>query len=229
MARLKGLLAIGNGPWQDEPVTGYPVDRVKSFIGHYVTAWGHTAAERRRSRVELWHRQAGFSQAMFYPQTDGRDTYIVATTQEAAELIDPNPDRFVSNIGHLKGMGIDAVGAFVKAGPEIKLYVERGTTAAAAKSPPITHGIGFRLRIPYRKPELVDLRLNGHLLQQDPTDGYQSWFANGFTQVQISVPPEKAKTTALFVVTCAYVPDVNRSYGWKPPPDVIARLRKKAK
>ena len=46
-ARLKGLLRIGNGSWQGQPISGYPVNRVKSFTGHYVTAWGRTAAERR--------------------------------------------------------------------------------------------------------------------------------------------------------------------------------------
>ena len=166
---------------------------------------------------------------MLYPQTDGRDTYIVATNKEAADLIDPDPNRFISNIGQLKGMNADSVAAFVHAGPEIKLYAERGATATDAKGLPIEHGIGFQLRIPYRKPELLDVRLNGNLLRQSPTDGYQSWFANGFTQVRINVPPEKARITELFVITCAYVPDVTRSYGWTPPPEVIERLKEKAK
>ena len=48
--------------------------------------------------------------------------------------------------------------------------------------------------------------------------------ANGFTQVQINVPPEKAAACTLFVVTCGYVPDVKRSYGWQPPPEVLKQL-----
>ncbi len=57
VARLRGLLRIGNSCWQDEPYEGYPVDRVKAFIGNFVTAYGSTAAGRRRSRVELWQQQ----------------------------------------------------------------------------------------------------------------------------------------------------------------------------
>ncbi len=229
VARLKGLLDIGNKSWQDQPVTGYPVNRVKSLIGHYVTAWGRTAAERRQSRIELWQRQSEFSQGVLYPQTDGRDTYIVATTKEAAELIDSDPDRFIANIGGVQGMQAAAVGSFVNSGPEIKLYAEQSATARAAADPPIEHGIGLRLRIPYRKPELLDVRLNGRLLRKSPTDGYQSWFANGFTQLQINVPPKKARTTTLFAVTCAYAPDVKRSYGWKPPSEVVKRLETQTK
>jgi len=30
----------------------------------------------------------------------------------------------------------------------------------------------------------------------------------------------------LFVVTCAYKPDVQRRYGWSPPPEVLERLKK---
>jgi len=229
VARLQGLLEIGNGHWQNEPAAGYPVNRIKSFCGHYVTAWGDTGAARRRSRVELWQRQAAFSQAMLYPQTDGRDTYVVAITKEAAELLDPNPSQFVANIRGLKDMRANAIGTFVQAGPEIKLYVERSSAAATVTSPRIEHGIGLRLRIPYRKPELIDVRLNGRLLRESSTDGYQSWFANGFTQLQINVPPAQSRTTELLVVTCAYVPDVKRTYGWQPPPEVLERLEKTAK
>ncbi len=162
---------------------------------------------------------------MLYPQTDGRDSYIIATTEQAAEFIDPDPDQFISRIGGVKGMQAETIGAFVNVGPEIKLYAEHSKAASEVEDSPIEHGISFRLRIPYRRPDLFDVRLNGHLLPESSTDGYQSWFGNGFRQLQINVPPEKSKTTTLFMVTCAYAPDVKRSYGWKPPPEVIKRLK----
>lgn len=225
VARLKGLFKIGNGHWQNDPRSGYPVNRVKSLAGHYVTAWGRTACARRRSRIELWKRQAEFSQAILYPQTDGRDTYIVATTKKTGNLFDSDPARFVSNIDKLEAVDADAVRDFVKAGPEIKLYAERSRTPTEANSKPIQRGISFRLRIPYRNPNLLDVRLNGHALQKSPIDGYESWFANGFTQVQINASPATAAKTQLFVITCAYLPDVKRSYGWSPPAEVVQRLK----
>ena len=35
------------------------------------------------------------------------------------------------------------------------------------------------------------------------------------------------RNASLYVVTCAYVPEVKRSYGWTPPPEVVEKLRAK--
>jgi hypothetical protein len=223
VARMKGLLRIGNNVWQSEGVQGYPVNRVKAFIGHFVTAYGQTAQQRRRSRVELWQQQERFHQAMLYPQTDGRESYVLAVTDEAAKLLDSDKNRFLDNLRGQPGFNIDAIRAFFDFGPEDKLYIDRGSPAEGTAAGPIEHGLGIRLRLPYRNPDLVDCRLNGHPLAESPHDGYRRWFAGGFTQVQINVPPEAAKSTGLFVVTCAYVPDVERSYGWTPPREVLER------
>jgi zinc carboxypeptidase len=222
VARVRGLLEIGNGRWQDEPVCGYPVDRVKSFVGHFVTAWGRNAEERRDSREELWNGQANFTQGILYPQTDGRDTYVVALDSEAAGLLDSDLGVLVDRIKELSGVNAEAIETFVEAGPEIKLAVAPG--AANAERVPLKHGLGLRLRLPYGNPKLLDIRLNGNRLDLSPTDGYQSWAANGYTQLQIQVPPEKAAETSLFIVTCAYVPEVQREYGWQPPAEVVHRL-----
>ncbi len=226
VARVRGLLGIGNKTWQNEPVRGYPVDRLKSFVGHYVTAWGRNAEERRNSRVEIWNEQSRFTQAILYPQTDGRDTYVVALDREAVDLLDQDPAVFLDRLKDRPGMDVDSIATFVSAGPEIKLAIAPG----AAGEEPVTleHGIGLRLRLPYQTPKLLDLRLNGNRLLPSSTDGYQSWTANGYTQVQIHVPPEKAAEMSLFVVTCAYVPEVQRQYGWEPPAEVVRRLEKNA-
>ncbi len=225
VARLQGLLRIGNGTWPGEGVPGYPVNRVDAFYGHFVTGYGRTAEERRRSRVELWSRQEHFHHAMLYPQTDGRESFVVAVTDEAAKLLDADKGEFLENLEGRAGFNVDAIRAFVEVGPEDKLSVARGAAPPAAGVPPIERGLGLRVRLPYRELELVDLRLNGRPVAESPADGYRRWVANGFTQVQINVPPEAAKATGLFVVTCAYVPGEKRSYGWTPPREVLERIR----
>lgn len=225
VARVQGLLKIGNNVWDGEAVAGYPVNRVASFLGHYVTAWGPKADQRRRSRVELWQRQAEFSHAVLYPQTDGRDTYILATSDEAATLLDENPEQFLENLKARDEIRTETIAEFLAAGPEIKLVVDRARPKSNATGTDVKNGVGLRLRLPYRNPKLVDLRLNGHLLQPSSTDGYQTWFGNGFTQVQINIPPEKAQAADLFIITCAYQPDVKRDYGWSPPAEVVERLQ----
>src|SRR5262249_20707406 len=74
--------------------------------------------------------------------------------------------------------------------------------------------------LPYREPAQLDVQLNGEPLAHSATDGFESWFVDGFTQVQVNVPPAKAAATGLFFITCAYVPNEPRATGWTPPPEV---------
>ncbi len=205
VARMQGLLRIGNAPWGEERTAGYPVNRVKHFIGHFVTAYGSTAAKRRASRVELWEKQNGFVLGLLYPQTDGRDSFVLATSAAAktAAASDATIERFRQT------------------GPELKLTMDQ--TTPAPEGAKIEHGIGFRLRLPYRSPAKLAVQLNGTPLAQSAKDGFESWFADGFTQVQVNVPPAKAAATDLFFVSCTYEPDEKRTTGWMPPAAVQAQ------
>lgn len=223
VVRNRALIALGNKPWVDEIESGYPVNRVKAFIGNFITAYGRNASERRRSRVDLWEKQGHFAQAVIYPQFAGRATYVCATTPAGIAALDADFDKFLSNLGSLPGVNADMIGRFIKAGPELKLGIMPPANRNALAEP-IRHGIGFRLRIPYRNPEMLDIRVNGHLLQPSAVDGYQCWWADGYTQLQVNLSPEKAKAADLFVVTCAYRPDVERNYGWTPPAEVLKQL-----
>ncbi len=226
LARVQGMLNIGNSKWLSENRIGYPVDRVRSFIGHYVTAWGRNAAERRRSRIELWGRQPEFTQAVLYPQTDGRDTYVVAIGAKAAALLDSEPANLLTNLNSLNTVVAESIGKFIKAGPEIKLAIDKASSRDG-DSGSVKHGIGFRLRLPYRNPDVLDVRLNGHLLARNSSDGFEIWRGNGYTQLQINVPPGKADSETLFFVSCIYLPDERRAYGWMPPNAVMDSLKEK--
>ena len=226
VARLKGLLRIGNNRWQNEPSEGYPVDRVKAFIGHYVTSWGRNAAERRRSRVELWQKQGRFTQAVLYPQTDGRDTFFVATSAASAAALAKNTDEFLDAVANHDEIDSADLERFVRSGPEIMIAVDPARSKGDSLEP-IRGGIGFRLRLPYLAPTITAVGLNGKSLSQSDVDGFQSWQANGFTQVQINVPPEKAAEQDLYLITCKYEPEEERRIGWTPPKEVLQQLRKR--
>ncbi|MCH9656328.1 MAG: hypothetical protein K0U86_14900 [Planctomycetes bacterium] len=226
LARLKGLMNIGNSKWNSSFFPGYPVNRMQSYIGHYVSAWGNTPQNRRKSRVELWQIQPHFSQAVLYPQTAGRDTYIIATSSKSAELLSPDIQQFLDNIKPIPEINHGALQAIIKDGPEIKIAVSKGASTKE-KETPIEQGIAFQLRIPYQNPNLADIRLNGHLLKKSETDGYVHWYGDGFTHVQINIPPEKSKTNDLYIITCLYHPKEKRAYGWKPPQTVLERIKQK--
>ena len=229
VARMQGLMKIGNAAWLDERAPGYPVNRIKHFVGHYVTAYGTTAAERRESRVELWNRQADFALGFLYPQTDGRESFVVATTAAAKKIVAAE-DRagLVKNLREAMGDKVASIERFIGAGPEIKLAMEQAPAqlhaAADTASGAIEHGLGLRVRLPYRAPKHLDVQLNGERLAESATDGYESWFADGFTQVQVHVPPAKAALTELYFLTIAYEPDEKRTTGWMPPAEVRERF-----
>lgn len=130
---------------------------------------------------------------------------------------------FIAALKNQPAFNANAIEAFIEAGPEIKIAIDKAFSREV-NSGPIQKGIGFRLRLPYANPELLDVRLNGHLLSKSETDGFHVWQGNGFTQLQINVPPKKSIARTLFVVRVAYKPDVQRNYGWKPPADVLRKL-----
>jgi len=224
LARTKGLLRIGNNTWPTRNRPGYPVDRVRSFIGNYVTAWGTTAKQRRTSRAELWKIQPRIHQAILYPQTDGRILYLANIGTNSNHLIDVDPQKAAEQFKQAPGVNAATIKAFIDAGPEVKLPT---FTAFDRKSPfvPIENGIGFHLRIPHPKPTIVDVRVNGHELKPDRKHGYETWFGNGFTHLRINVPPEISRRQDLYIITCAYRPDVQREYGWTPPQEVLRQLK----
>lgn len=229
VARMKGLMKIGNGPWLDERAPGYPVNRIKHFVGHFVTGYGTTASERRESRVELWNRQSDFALGFLYPQTDGRDSIVLATTAAAKKVV--AVEELASLRANLRsefGDKAAAIEAFLDDGPELKLAMEQAPpqllAATDTATDPIANGLGLRLRLPYHAPRNLVVHLNGELLAESPTDGYESWPADGFTQIQVHVPPAKAAATGLYVLTVAYEPGEARTTGWMPPAEVQRRF-----
>lgn len=224
VARVSGVLALGNKAWVSEKFSGYPVTRVRARAGRFITAYGRNAKERRQSRVELWTRQPAFADGMMYPEYAGRATYVCAVTPRGMAALDNDPAKFIANLRTLPGVNADRIERFVKLGPEFEFTSD---PREATKGEPIAHGIGFRFRVPYRQPDLLDVSVNGHALSVSATDGYEAWYADGYTQVQIHVPPEKTRAMDLYVVTCAYDGREPRSYGWKPPEAVTQQLQKK--
>lgn len=238
LAKLKGLFEIGNNKWNGEPNVGYPVNRVAAYIGNFVTTWGQTASQRRQSRVDLWNRQPAFTQAMLYPQAQGRVAFAVTNSPGMTAAFQSGHAGVIEACQSRDDINHTAIDAFLQDGPEIKWAVSPGAHPKkkpqedeTKDKPGLTgmgeHGLGIRLRIPYRNPKLVDIRVNGHTIKASSTDGYQRWYANGFTHLQINIPPEKSKMSDTFLVTCGYVPDVERRTGWKPPKEVLQRLQKK--
>jgi hypothetical protein len=222
--RHRRLLEIGNAVQPGEHYPGYPTRVVMSNTLHQLVAYGATAAERRRSRVELWGKQRGIVHGMVNPQKTGLAAYVCATSPEGARRLgDRSLKGFLANLdGHpaVEPQPIRDLFADYPEGPgqwggQPNLYLTGGGDPSASAQP-IEHGIAFRLRIPYPKARLLDLRLNGHVLPPSEAEGYQTWRAKGYVYVQVNVPPQRSRAEDLFIVTCRYGPGEKRVEGWRP-------------
>ena len=107
----------------------------------------------------------------------------------------------------------DAEGQF-----KAHIYLESGRSNRSElplekESHPIEYGLSLRLRIPYPKVRITDLRVNGERVPVSPENGHVSWVARAFTYVQINIPPERSREEDFFVVTCLYEPGEKRVFG----------------
>ncbi|MEW5978742.1 MAG: M14 family zinc carboxypeptidase [Acidobacteriota bacterium] len=222
LLRHRRLLRVGNEIWPGEYYSGYPTRVIMKNGFHMITAYGQTAEQRRRSRVELWNKQGQMVHGMNNPQVEGMVLHVCATSPQAAdqwlrdrtlkafgEKIKENPKVDAAFIQEsLKGYPTGA-GQW---GSQAQLQLSGGSGGAEAVSA-IENGLSIRLRIPYPRARVTDLRMNGHPVSPSENDGYVTWVARGFCYVQINVPPSKSKSQDLFIVTCHYDPGEKRSQG----------------
>jgi hypothetical protein len=229
LSRFKAMLNIGNNVWSDEPYAGYPVDTLEGFINHYVRAWGENSQLRRKSREELWTQEPRFTMGFLAPETVGYSMFVFAPTDQGLTLINKDKEKFVQNLTKCDDYNISALKAFVEAGPPN--YIATDTKPKEVRSTVldqrIQNGLSMQIRIPFLNPKIVDLRLNGHPVNVGKSDGYEKWQADGWTIVQVNIPPAKSKKMDLFIVTCAYDPQEKRSTGWIPPLEVQKKLKAK--
>jgi len=222
LLRHQRLFQIGNEVWPGEYYPGYPTRvAMKNYI-HMVTAYGQTAAQRRRSRVELWNKQAQIMHGWIKPPTVGMMLCVCATSPTTAErwLTDKTLRGLQANLKQHPRVNTESLQRVLKGypdgpgewGPQAEFYLEGGT-AKVGESSPIEHGLSLRLRLPFAKARVTDLRMNGHSVPRSETDGFCTWVARGFSHVQINIPPARSKSEDFFFLSCEYDPGEERAHG----------------
>ncbi len=209
IARMRAMLSLGNERWRGEPSRGYPVNQVGCWTSMAVAAWGTTATERRRSRVELWHKLPQLTFGCAHPEPRGQIMAFCATNERGAQHLEPQALEDV--LGTLEGepaFDLDALRAFVGRTPAERVL----PTGAGNGDEPVEHGLAIRLLIPHRACELTHLALNGHPIEESPIDGCQIMRDPG-TIVQVNIPP--GRVGDLEIVTCEWDDDDSRRSGFR--------------
>lgn len=240
--RHRRLLQIGNEIWPGEYAAGYPTRVVMSNTHAQLAAFGSTAAARRASRVELWNKLPQLTLGIVDPVVEGRAACACTTSSAAARrwLSGPSLKAVVEGLRSHPRMNAAAVAEFAEGwpagqnGPEAYLGLQSGAmdqgtspigrpgaAGAATQSSPIENGLCVRLRLPYSKARILDLRVNGQPVPASATDGFVEWSARGCRLIQINFPRARLRTDDLFLVTCRYDPGEKREH-W----DTWQRLEK---
>ena len=194
-----------------------------------IAAYGQTAAQRRASRVELWRKHARITQVMIDPPVTGKNIAVLALSPVEREqwLEGRDPGNFADNLGGHPDVDVGYIREFLEDWPGgqnrskahfITRPVQVEDMPAEAADLP-QNGIAFRLRIPFVKARLMDVRVNGYPIDESAEDGYTTWRARGFTFVQFNVPPAKTRRQGLFIVSCHYDPGETRPLWLSLPGD----------
>ena len=230
LVRHRRLLQIGNERWPGEYYAGYPTRVILGNTHAVLTAYGQSAAARRRSRVELWNRLAEFTFGTLDPAVEGKAACVLATSALADRgyLADPSLKAVIGRLAKHPRIDSDAIARFVAGWPAGQNHptpwfaLQRRTSTASgagqaapgdmARARPIEHGLCLRLRLPYPHARITDLRLNGRPLAPSETHGFVTWEARACTYIQIAIPPDQLRQDDLFLVTCAYDPRERRTH-----------------
>jgi hypothetical protein len=232
--RHRRLLQIGNETWPGEYAPGYPTRVVMSNTHAMLTAYGTTAAARRASRVELWNKLPQLTLGLVDPVVEGQTLCVCATSPAAvrrwlsgrtlAAVVDgwkSHPRIHAAPIAQFTAgwpAGQNAPTAYVglQSGSIDQGTSPIGRPGASASTPvaagPVENGLCLRLRLPYSKARIEELRVNGQPVARSESDGFVDWSARGCRYVQINLPPTRLKTDDLFVVTCRYDPGEKRGH-----------------
>jgi hypothetical protein len=231
LLRHRRLLEIGNERWPGEYYFGYPTRILMGNTHARLAAYGLTAAARRLSRVELWRRQEEFAFGTLDPAVEGKMMCVFATSPDADRrfLADPALSAFLARLKTHPRINADKIAQVVSGWPPGQNYPQpwlalqrRASDNGTGKQGPsepegkgrrpksIQHGLCLRLRLPYDKAAISDLRLNGHPARPSESDGFVVWVARGCTFLQLNIPPERLRQDDLFVVTCGYDPREQR-------------------
>ena len=224
--RLRRCLELGMEIWRGEFYKGYPTLQVGGWTSMTVAAWGETAAQRRRSRVELWRRTDSLDFGCGWPEPAcARMMAFCATTPDAIQrFLTPDGVRtamggdyvtiaaVLDRIRTVQRFDVDAIAEFVRPSTMLHACTLRPVEPGRAAGPP-RHGLALRLHIPYADAEIEEVRLDGHLIKPSAREGYQMW-GNPGTTVQVNIPP--GKVADFHIVTCRYRTEANRRNGFVP-------------
>jgi len=210
LARVIKALEIGTEKSRAEYYDGYPVRTVKAPNGHNsIRAWGTTAEERRKSRIELWTKRHELIDGVAHPEMPGFTGVIISTSHKKANEI---VEKYYAPLNEVfdRMNGIEGVNT-ANLKDEIKdcyepyscISLEGGGEVC------IENGMTVRLGIPFKDAVIKRIMYNGNVLREDERDGYTIVKCDNWVFADVHIPP--GKTADFAVVTAKYECEIPKS------------------
>ena len=211
LVRLRRLLELGNEVWRGEYYKGYPAHQIGCWTSMAVAAWGMTAAERRKSRVELWQKRPQLWFACAHPEPRNSIGAFIATSPEAHSRFENNCilEAVIARLKEYDWFNGEGLDDYLRQSPAHCINFRQPGYDGPAE--PIQHGLAIRLLIPYPQVRFKHLKLDGHDLHPSETDGYTVYHDPG-TIVQVNIPPGKVRD--VHFATAVFESDEERATGF---------------
>ena len=125
-----------------------------------------------------------------------------ATSREGARLVgNEGYENLIANIPGEARFNAETLKSFLEEYPPIMLA--RDFQVLDQDYQPIRNGLAMRVGLQYSDAKLKEVRPNGHLLKESPTDGYLVHHNQG-TMVQVNIPPDKIHNLHVVKNYCHY-------------------------
>ena len=198
-------LRIGCGVWGSEYYSGYPTRTVVSPMGHNsIRAYGITAADRRKSRVELWRIRNKIRLGVGHPEMPGLSAAIICLDPESGKVAknyEPMESSVKKMAERYEGVNADKILELTSDFyPLYMAYPDRGNNLDGETPLEIKHGMTVRMSLPFADACNYTVLYNGNELGIDELDGYTVTKANNWVHVDIHIPAHKICPFAIAMV-----------------------------
>lgn len=197
---LKEALKIGCDRYECEHFSGYPVRSVMDYGSHSLRAWGVTAEQRRKSRIELWEKRNKILMGIGHPDMPGISVIFVSCSPKLAnkyikKYYTPVREVF-DNMKNMDGANSENMLSVMENEYDLKAMasIECGEEVV------IENGMTVRAGIPFKDAEIEKVLYNGNELFVGEEYGYVVTNDRNWTFVDVNIKPEEVKPFAAVIV-----------------------------
>ena len=202
--RIIEALRIGCRVWDGEYYAGYPTRTVVAPLTHNsLRAYGNTAAQRRKSRVELWKYRGKIGFGIGHPEMPGLTSAIICTEPRAAGSIVTDyalMNDAISKMAQRYDIDAERMLKILDEHYPQHMSCQMGADPDVDGVLKIEHGMTVRMALPFADARNFTVLYNGYEKQEDELDGYTVTKHANWVYIDLHIPADKICPFAIAMV-----------------------------